>query len=83
MLIALARSAYLWHNIVMKSITVAQKKRGRPATGQIPHVTARIPQEVLDALDHFVKDGRAASRTEAIRQILTDYLARKGFMKRG
>jgi hypothetical protein len=80
-LVALVRPDYLWHNIVMKSISVAQKKRGRPATGQIPHVTARIPQEVLDALDSYVKQGKAASRTEAIRQILTDNLKKRGFLK--
>ena len=57
-------------------------KQGRPITGQIPHVTTRIPQEVLDALDIVVKEGKAASRTEAIRQILTDYLARRGFLKK-
>ena len=47
---------------------------------QIPHVTARVPQDVLNALDQFVKDGKAGSRTEAIRQILTDHLKRRGFM---
>lgn len=62
------------------SIVVPQKKRGRPATGQIPHVTARLSRQVLDGLDRYVDEGKSASRTEAIRQILTDYLKRRGYL---
>ena len=65
----------------MKSITVPRKKRGRPATGQIPHVTTRLPAAVLEALDGYVKAGKAETRTEAIRRILTEFLTRRGYMK--
>lgn len=79
----LAQPDYLCHDIVMTSIVVPQKKRGRPPTGQIPHVTARVPQEVLDAIDRYVGDGKAASRTEAIRKILAEFLGRRGYLKVG
>lgn len=67
----------------MKSISVPQKKRGRPATGHDPHVTTRLPHLVLAALDKYVESGGAKTRTEAIRRILTDYLKRRGLIGKG
>jgi hypothetical protein len=65
---------------MMKTTSVPQKKRGRPATGQIPHVTTRLPQEILDGLKRYVNEGKAKSKTEAIRRILMEYLKRRGFL---
>ncbi|WP_074447978.1 MULTISPECIES: ribbon-helix-helix domain-containing protein [Bradyrhizobium] len=53
-----------------KSITVTpKKKRGRPATGRDPHVTARLPQNLIDAIEVWAfKNG--SSRSEAIRRLV-------------
>jgi hypothetical protein len=64
----------------MKTTSCPTKKGGRPATGQIPHITTRLPQEVLDGLERYVAGEKAASDTEAIRHILTDHLKRRGFI---
>ena len=62
------------------SIIVKQKKRGRPVTGVTPFVGIRLSEEILNGLDKIVNVDKASSRTEAIRQILTDYLKRRGFL---
>jgi Ribbon-helix-helix protein, copG family len=53
-----------------KSIKVNPKKRrGRPATGKDPLVSARLPQPLIDQLDAWAsKNG--ATRSEAIRRLV-------------
>jgi Ribbon-helix-helix protein, copG family len=51
-----------------KSINVTPKKRGRPATGQDPFVTARVPQAMIDAIERWAA-ARNISRSEAIRRL--------------
>ena len=55
----------------MKStIKVNQKKRrGRPATGRDPAVTARIPNDAIELLDRWAKS-EGITRGEAIRQLI-------------
>jgi hypothetical protein len=56
--------------IMTKSISVTpKKKRGRPATGRDPHVTARLPQDLIDAIERWAEKG-GASRSEAIRRLV-------------
>jgi Ribbon-helix-helix protein, copG family len=52
-----------------KSIKVTPKKRGRPATGRNPFLTARVPQELIDALEAWAV-ANEISRSEAIRRLL-------------
>jgi hypothetical protein len=53
-----------------KSIKVHPKKRrGRPATGKDPLVSARLPQTLIDQVEHWAGSNEA-SRSEAIRQLL-------------
>jgi hypothetical protein len=52
-----------------KSIKVTPKKRGRPATGRNPFLTARVPQEVIDAIEAWAV-ANEISRSEAIRRLL-------------
>jgi Arc/MetJ-type ribon-helix-helix transcriptional regulator len=53
-----------------KSISVTpKKKRGRPATGRDPHVTARLPQELIDAIELWAEKS-SVSRSEAIRRLV-------------
>jgi hypothetical protein len=52
-----------------KSIKVTPKKRGRPATGRNPFLTARVPQEAIDAIEAWAV-ANEISRSEAIRRLL-------------
>jgi hypothetical protein len=52
-----------------KSIKVTPKKRGRPATGRNPFLTARVPQELIDALEAWAV-ANEISRSEAVRRLL-------------
>jgi Arc/MetJ-type ribon-helix-helix transcriptional regulator len=51
-----------------KSITV-RPKRGRPATGKDPLISARFPEELTAQIDNFAKI-RELSRSEAIRRLV-------------
>jgi hypothetical protein len=54
-----------------KSVNVTQKQRGpgRPATGHDPFLTARVPQDTIDAIERWAASGKI-SRSEAIRRLL-------------
>jgi Arc/MetJ-type ribon-helix-helix transcriptional regulator len=53
-----------------KSIKVHPKKRrGRPATGKDPLISARLPQELIDHVEAWAT-ANSASRSEAIRRLL-------------
>jgi hypothetical protein len=51
------------------TINVTPKKRGRPATGQDPFVTTRMPQHLIDAVAKWASTNEV-SRSEAIRQLV-------------
>jgi len=51
------------------SISVTHKKRGRPATGQDPHLTVRLPEELKRRIEDYAAS-RTVSRTEAVRTLL-------------
>lgn len=54
-----------------KSITVHQKRRGRPATGRDPAVTIRLPQDVLEAVEYWAsKQDDKPARSPAIRRLV-------------
>jgi len=53
-----------------RSITVTpKKKRGRPATGRDPHVTSRMPQDLIDQVELWALKNDA-NRSEAIRRLV-------------
>jgi hypothetical protein len=56
--------------IVSKSGDVI-RRRGRPATGKIPDpfLTARVPQDTIDAIERWADSGKI-TRSEAIRRLL-------------
>ena len=61
---------------------VVPKKRGRPVTGVDPVTAIRLSTELKNAIDQWASSMETLpSRSEAIRQILTDYLKRRGFLK--
>jgi Ribbon-helix-helix protein, copG family len=61
-----------------KSIKVHPKKRrGRPATGKDPLVSARLPQELIDSVAAWASVN-SASRSEAIRRLVELGLKAKG-----
>jgi hypothetical protein len=57
------------------SIRAEQKKRGRPATGQDPVSAIRLSVELTRAIDSWAARNKAASRSEAIRQLVEMGLA--------
>jgi metal-responsive CopG/Arc/MetJ family transcriptional regulator len=59
------------------SISVTQKKRGRPATGRDPHLTLRLPEELLKAVEHHAA-ATGETRSEAIRRLIEAGLEAKG-----
>jgi Arc/MetJ-type ribon-helix-helix transcriptional regulator len=54
---------------MVKSISVNQKKRGRPATGRDPVSAVRLPVELTAAVDQWAED-HEANRSEAIRRLV-------------
>ena len=45
------------------------RKRGRPAGGRDPHITARLPEEMIRDLDRLAHE-RRATRSEVLRDLL-------------
>jgi hypothetical protein len=57
--------------IAKESITVIQKKRGRPATGQDPVLTVRLPRSTRLAIENWAREQKdRPSRSEAIRRLI-------------
>jgi len=48
---------------------VTPKKRGRPATGKDPHVSMRLPADLIAAIDKAAK-AEGVSRSEKIRALI-------------
>lgn len=66
----------------MTSISVKQKKRGRPATGQTPITGVRLPDDLAEGVDAYAASQEdAPTRSEAIRRIIREWLSEKGFLK--
>jgi hypothetical protein len=81
-LVALAQLKLTYYDYSMTSINVIRKKRGRPATGLDPVTAVRLPEELRKALEAWcAAQGGKPSRSEAIRVILSEYLAKRGFLK--
>jgi Arc/MetJ-type ribon-helix-helix transcriptional regulator len=65
-----------------KSIKVHPKKRrGRPATGKDPLISARLPQSLIDNVEAWATANKA-SRSEAIRRLVEIGLERNGLSTR-
>jgi Arc/MetJ-type ribon-helix-helix transcriptional regulator len=57
------------------SLRANRKKRGRPATGQDPVSAIRLSVELTRAIDRWAARNKAASRSEAIRELVEMGLA--------
>jgi hypothetical protein len=71
---------YVSHKMGKESIPVTQKKRGRgrPATGQDPTLTVRLPMDLRFAIETWAKQQKdKPSRSEAIRRLIEFALAAK------
>jgi Arc/MetJ-type ribon-helix-helix transcriptional regulator len=61
-----------------ESIPVTQKKRGRPATGQDPVLTIRLPLALRSEIQTWAKQQKdRPSRSEAIRRLIESALDAK------
>lgn len=56
------------------------KKRGRPATGKGEQINVRLLPDLLGAVDRQLAETSAESRAAAIREILSAYFKRKGWL---
>lgn len=65
-----------------KSIKVTPKKRGRPATGRDPHVTARLPVDLVAEIEAWASMNQV-SRSQAIRSLIEQALAAQPKAKKG
>jgi hypothetical protein len=54
-----------------------KRRRGRPAMGKDPLVSARLPQELVDSVEAWAS-ANSASRSEAIRRLVELGLKAKG-----
>jgi hypothetical protein len=64
-----------------ESIPVTQKKRGRgrPATGQDPTLTVRLPMDLRSSIETWAEQQKdKPSRSEAIRRLIELGLVAKG-----
>jgi len=71
---------YVSQKMSKESIPVTQKKRGRgrPATGQDPTLTVRLPMDLRSVIENWAKHQKdRPSRSEAIRRLLEIALATK------
>jgi transposase len=59
----------LENRLLKKSVT-ADGEDGRPATGQHPVMAVRLPQELIERIDEWMKACDARSRLDGIRQLI-------------
>jgi hypothetical protein len=52
-----------------KSIKVTRKKRGRPATGKDPHMSARMPPALIAEVEAWAA-ANETSRSDAFRRLV-------------
>jgi len=77
---ALRSVRFMYYDNGMASISVTRKKRGRPATGQDPVRTVRLPDDIIEAVDEAAsREDPPLSRSEMIRRILSEWLRKKGY----
>src|SRR5262249_8396318 len=62
------------HKIMKQSVSAKRKKRRRPATGTTPLI--RLPEEFTIRIDAWAADHGGVTRSEAIRQLVEQALAR-------
>ncbi len=60
-----------------KAISVHKKRRGRPASGQDPLMSARVPSEVVAAIKAW-QTSHGVTGSEAIRRLVELGLKAKG-----
>jgi len=76
----LAPARFMYYLYWAMSISVTPKKRGRPATGRDPLVTARLPKPLVDALNACAA-AEEKTRSEVLREAASKHLKQKGYLK--
>ena len=62
---------FMYDRYMSKSITVRQKKRGRPATGHDPMFSFRIPEALIAEVDEWgAAQEPPLTRSEAVRRLI-------------
>jgi CopG family nickel-responsive transcriptional regulator len=54
-------------------------KAGRPNVSELVRFTVSLEADLLEQFDHYVRDHKLATRSEAIRQLLRETLTEQGF----
>jgi len=65
----LAPFYFFWNTEIAMSISGTQKKRGRPATGERPHMNVRVDLAALIDLDLYCQYA-GVSRSDVVREAL-------------
>ena len=66
--------------MISQTKKVERKKPGPKPTGKGELLAVRLQPDLLSALDKHQEATGAKSRAAAIRQVLTEYLRRKGLL---
>jgi len=66
----------------MPSISVKQKKRGRPATGKTPITGVRLSDDLSEGIDRYIADQPQPppTKSDALREIIRDWLIGHGYL---
>lgn len=74
--------SFMYNTNMTTSISVKQKKRGRPATGKTPITGVRLDEDMTSAIEAFrAGEDPQINQSEAIRRILRDWLIGHGYLK--
>lgn len=65
-----------------QELNASIKSRGRPATGKGQTIGVRMHDDLLAPIDAYAAKIGENSRPEAIRRILKEWLAEKGYLPR-
>jgi len=60
---------------------IPKKRRGRPAVGKDPHVTARMPAEMIHQVETWAA-ANDAGRSEAIRRLVENGLSKSAGIRK-
>jgi Arc/MetJ-type ribon-helix-helix transcriptional regulator len=67
---------FMYYEYMARSINVLRKRRGRPATGQVPVMAVRLPPKLKSKVGAWANhQGDKPSLSEAIRRLLEKALA--------
>src|SRR5262245_29735985 len=62
--------SFAYDRFMRKPVTARPKRSGRPATGDDPAMSVRLPASLIASIDKWAKEAGADDRSEAIRRLV-------------